>query len=393
MIDELRRDVETVAALQRIRPEGGASDALARVAWSVVAEPGDGVAGALIASLGAEEALRYGLGGSAHGGAQGPPAGTARAQVALREARARWRPRANPRAVRDAIRGAAEVSARLIVPGDAEWPTALDDLDDHAPAALWVRGDAELLSLGRPVSIVGARAASQYGEGVAAEFAGDLAGSGTVVVSGGAYGIDGAAHRAALGVGGGTVAFLAGGVDRAYPAGHQQLFERIRSSGAVVSELPCGAAPTKWRFLSRNRLIAALGMATVVVEAGWRSGSLNTAGHAAALGRPLGAVPGPVTSAASAGCHRLLREYDARCVTSAAEVRELLGDFEVAKISDEHVDPDQVRLLDALSARTARAPHDLAQRAGLSAERVAALLGLLSLDGAAVRTEVGWRRG
>ena len=113
--------------------------------------------------------------------------------------------------------------------------------------------------------------------------------------------------------------------------GTRNLLERIASAGAVVSEVPCGAAPTKWRFLQRNRLIAALGQATVVVEAGWRSGSLNTAGHAAALGRPLGAVPGPVTSAASAGCHRLLREFDARCVTTVDEVMELLGRRGVAR--------------------------------------------------------------
>nr|WP_268748226.1 DNA-protecting protein DprA [Microbacterium sp. CH12i] len=241
------------------------------------------------------------------------------------------------------------------------------------------------------IAIVGARAATPYGEHMASELAGDLAATGTLIVSGGAYGIDGTAHRAALGVGGATVAFLAGGVDRAYPSGHQQLFEKIRGGGAVLSEVPCGTAPTKWRFLSRNRLIAALGGATVVVEAGWRSGSLNTAGHAAALGRPLGAVPGPVTSAASAGCHRLMREYDARCVTNAEEVRELLGLDAKDVTAEERRDPDQIRVLDALSARTARAPRDLARTAGLSEERVAAMLGLLSLDGTAIRTSAGWR--
>ena len=137
---------------------------------------------------------------------------------------------------------------------------------------------------------------------------------GFTIVSGAAYGIDGMAHRAALASGGTTVAFLAGGVDRFYPLGHEALLGRIAEQGAVVAELPCGSAPTKWRFLQRNRLIAAATEATIVLEAGMRSGSLNTAGHAAALGRPLGAVPGPVTSPASAGCHRLLREYDAVCV-------------------------------------------------------------------------------
>ncbi len=183
---------------------------------------------------------------------------------------------ADPRAVRQALRSAFDVGAQLVVPGDANWPVSLDDLGPHAPNALWVRGHADLLVREPRVSMVGARAASSYGEHVAAELSGDLAARGAVVVSGGAYGIDGAVHRAALGVGGATVAFLAGGVDRAYPMGHQRLLQQIAVEGAVVSEPPCGAAPTKWRFLARNRLIAALGQATVVVEAGWRSGSLNS---------------------------------------------------------------------------------------------------------------------
>jgi DNA processing protein len=294
--------------------------------------------------------------------------------------------------VRNALRGAAEVDARLLLPGDRDWPAALDDLGDHAPAVLWVRGEAAHLTACSRVSIVGARAATAYGESIAAELAGDLAATQTVVVSGGAYGIDGAAHRAALGTGGATVAFLAGGADRAYPVGHQQLFDRIRSSGALVSELPCGAAPTKFRFLSRNRLIAALGAATVVVEAGWRSGSLNTAGHASTLARPLGAVPGPVTSAASAGCHRLMREYDAQCVTNAAEVRELMGMDAVDRGAAVTSDPDRTRLLDALSVRTARPPAELARAAGLPPERVRALLGALSLDGEVAEVDGGWRR-
>ena len=132
------------------------------------------------------------------------------------------------------------------------------------------------------------------------------------------------AHRSALAVGGTTMAFLAGGVDRFYPSGHDALLGRIIETGLVLAEAPCGYAPTKWRFLLRNRLIAASAQATVVMEAGWRSGSLNTANHAATLGRPLGVVPGPVTSASSAGCHRLLREYDAVCVTTASEMMELL---------------------------------------------------------------------
>lgn len=394
MIDALLGDADIRDAIRRLRPHDDPAKALGRVAWSVVAEPGDGVAGALISQLGADAALRFALTPEdvAKVGLRAEDGGTSHTQRALGEGRKRWKPRADVRSVRDALHGAEEVAAQLMLPGDSGWPTSMNDLEEHAPVLLWVRGDASHLTSRDPVAIVGARAATSYGDHIASELAGDLAATGSLIVSGGAYGIDGTAHRAALGVGGATVAFLAGGVDRAYPSGHQQLFGRITTMGAVLSEVPCGTAPTKWRFLSRNRLIAALGAATVVVEAGWRSGSLNTAGHAASLGRPLGAVPGPVTSAASAGCHRLLREYDARCVTNAAEVRELLGVTQQLRADEKPTDPDQIRLLDALSYRTSTSPHDLAVRAGLATERVAALLGMLALENVVVRTETGWRR-
>ncbi|MDN3444498.1 DNA-processing protein DprA [Microbacterium sp. APC 3901] len=385
MIDSLTDDAGLRESLDQVRPSEDAGEALARVCWSVLAEPGDGVAGALIGELGALGALRFALG-------TGNAASSEVGNRALADGRARWKTRADVRSVGDAVRGARDVGARLLIPGDTHWPISLDDLGAHAPAVLWVRGDPGLLSAAPRVAIVGARAASGYGEMLAGDFAGELAGGGAVVVSGGAYGIDGAAHRAALGVGGSTIAFLAGGVDRAYPQGHQQLLRRIVETGAVVSEVPCGTAPTKWRFLSRNRLIAAVSDATVVVEAGWRSGSLNTAGHAAALGRPLGAVPGPVTSASSAGCHRLLREYDARCVTTTAEIRELWGGGLIGTSPGPGADPDRSRVLDAMSGRGARAALELSRRSGLAPERVIALLGLLELEGEVVRVEGGWQR-
>lgn len=372
-------------SLRQVRPVDDLDEALARVSWSVLTEPGDGVAGALIAERGAVASLGLAIGG-------GAVASSEVSERALAEGRARWMVRADARSVLDAIRAAAEVGARLLLPGDDLWPRSLDDLGVHAPTVLWVRGDPALLTAPSRVAIVGARAASGYGEMLAGDFAGELAATGTVVVSGGAYGIDGAAHRAALGVSGKTVAFLAGGVDRAYPQGHQQLLRRIVETGAVVSEVPCGTAPTKWRFLSRNRLIAAISDATVVVEAGWRSGSLNTAGHAAALGRPLGAVPGPVTSASSAGCHRLLREYDARCVTTTAEICELWGDAAPGTTVGGATDPDRSRVLDALSSRSARPVLELSRRSGLAPERIGALLGLLELDGIVTRVENGWRK-
>ncbi|OAN43328.1 DNA-processing protein DprA [Microbacterium sp. H83] len=387
MIDALEQDAAVRCAMTAVGREAPSTEELARVAWSVITEPGDGVAGVLIAELGALEALRFAL---RPGTNRGAPSADRRALV---EGLRRWRARADAVAVRQAVEGAQHVGARLVLPGDAAWPAELDDLGPHRPLLLWVRGDAGLLRAEPRAAIVGARAASAYGEVLAAEFAGDLAADGVVIVSGGAYGIDGAAHRAALGVGGPTIAFLAGGVDRAYPQGHQQLLRRVVDSGAVVSEVPCGTAPTKWRFLARNRLIAGISHATVVVEAGWRSGSLNTAGHAAALGRPLGAVPGPVTSAASAGCHRLLREYDARCVTTAAEIRELwAGGVGGATPPGPAADPDQQRLLDAMSRRTPVPATELARRSGLDPERVGSLLGVLELDGIVRRVERGWRK-
>ncbi|KTR93459.1 DNA-binding protein [Microbacterium testaceum] len=353
----------------------------ARVVWNVIAEPGDGAAGALISAVGPLEALRV---------AATPT------EDEWAAARARWAPRLRPDAVRGALDGARRVGARLVVPGDPAWPSRVDDLGVHAPVALWVRGRAEDQNA-PAVAIVGARAATAYGEGVTADLSADLGASGVTIVSGAAYGIDGAAHRAALSTGARTVAFLAGGVDRPYPRGHEGLLGRIASTGAVWSETPCGTRPTKWRFLSRNRLIAAMADAVVVVEAGWRSGSLNTAAHAATLGRELGAVPGPITSAASAGCHRILREYGGVCVTSAKDVLEMLGcapgpEADAVPSLDEGRTDDTTRVIDSLSTRVARGADEIARRSGLSIAHVQTHLGLAALEGRAVRDDEGrWR--
>lgn len=214
---------------------------------------------------------------------------------------------------------------REIKPGDSEWPARLSDLGDKAPERLFVRGLDITGWFDKSVSIVGARAATSYGEHVAMELANDLSVRGFTIVSGAAYGIDGAAHRATVVSGGRTIAFLAGSVNRMYPAGHMQLGERIMQHGALISENPPGSEPTKHRFLERNRLIAAVSQGSVVIEAGWRSGSLNEAGHAERLGRPLGAVPGPITSPASAGSHRLIREFGATCITSVDDIVAMLN--------------------------------------------------------------------
>ena len=377
----------------------------ARAAWSGIAEPGDRLAGVLVGQLGAVEALRTVLTAPTVDGLLGRLRDGGASDVQeqhVDDALARWRPRLEMSATVHAMRQAARVGARLLVPADALWPAGVDDLDEHAPIALWVRGtDAALAAIPRSIALVGARAATGYGEHVTMEASAGLVDRGYAIVSGAAYGIDGMAHRAALASHGQTVAFLAGGVDRFYPSGHDALLTRIVAEGAVISELPCGQAPTKWRFLQRNRLIAAASRATVVLEAGWRSGSLNTAGHASTLGRPLGAVPGPVTSAASAGCHRLIRDFTAVCVTNPDEMAELapldsvptlfaLGDASGIGAADRS--PELTRLFDAISVRSPRPVADIAARAGLSLDAVRALLGALELDGEVAERQKGWVR-
>ncbi|MGP3536472.1 DNA-processing protein DprA [Microbacterium sp. RD1] len=362
--------------LAGVRPADAATpDALARTAWSVVTEPGDGVAGRLLAAYGAVEAADRMFRGALTAVPGVTPA-------ELRAAQERWEPRVEPDAVRTAVDRARRSGVRVIVPGDPEWPARVDDLGEHAPHALWARGRLEGLDDAPAVAIVGARAATGYGDHVTAELAAELAADGITIVSGAAYGIDGVAHRSTLAAGGRTVALLAGGIDRPYPSGHAELLDRIGREGAVVGETPCGTSPTKWRFLARNRLIAALADATVVVEAGLRSGSLNTAAHAASLGRGLGAVPGPVTSAASAGCHRILRSFDGVCVTGADDVREMLG-LASGPPETGPAGPSRelLRLLDAASTRVPRDARELARLSGLGLTEVEALIGIAQLEG------------
>ncbi len=369
----------------------------ARAVWSAAAEPGDRVAGALVRVLGPAGALGW-VDRAARGApdweALPPLAGQDRMRLA--GAAVRWAGRiAAPEPMLDEL---ARAGGALVVPGDDRWPEGFDDLGDGAPFALWCRGE---LPAGPAVAVVGSRASTHYGERVAWELAQGLVGRGVAVVSGGAYGIDAAAHRGALGGGGPTLVVLAGGVDRAYPVGNARLFEEaLDAGGGIAAESPPGSLPTKSRFLQRNRLIAAIAGATVVVEAAWRSGALSTARHAADLLRPVGAVPGPVTSMASAGCHRLLREGAAVCVTDAAEVAELLPGGSPAQdradgagggFDAPDLDPLTVRVHDALSLRTGADVETVARRAGVEVNRARAALGILQMAGLAVRRSDGWR--
>ncbi|MEN4479377.1 DNA-processing protein DprA [Mycolicibacterium cosmeticum] len=297
---------------------------------------------------------------------------------------------------------------RLITPDDDEWPhlafaafgneTVRRKQDGHIPMVLWAVGPARMDDVAdRAAAIVGTRAATAYGEHVAASLAEGLAEQDVAVVSGGAYGIDGAAHRATLAADGCTVAVLAGGIDVPYPSGHSALLHRISQSGLVVTEYPPGVRPARFRFLARNRLVAALGRATVVVEAGLRSGAANTAGWAAAMGRVVCAVPGPVTSSASAGCHVLLRG-GATLVDRAAELVEIVGragefaDIPVhpaAKL-DALSRPERV-VYEALPARGYRSVEQIAVDAALAPESVLGPLALLESSGLVERRDGRWR--
>lgn len=305
----------------------------------------------------------------------------------------------------------AALGGRLVVPEDDEWPAAafgcFAGRPVHgrerlsAPLALWVRGAARLDELGhRSAAVVGARAATGYGEHVAGELGYGLAERGVPVVSGAAHGIDGAAHRGALAADGLTAAVLACGPDRVYPAGHAGLLRAITATGVVLSEYPPGSRPVKHRFLVRNRLIAALSGGTVVVEAGVRSGARSTAALAAALGRPVMAVPGPVTSAMSVGCHLLVRGSDAVLVTRPEEVVEVVGrigddlapELESATRAIDGLSRAELAVHEALPARAARHPERLAREAGVPLAQARAALPLLELRGLVSVHPDGWRR-
>lgn len=300
------------------------------------------------------------------------------------------------------------LGGRLVTPEDDEWPLlafrsfagAPARLRSHAhpPLALWALGPVPLNEVAyRAAAVVGTRAATAYGEYVAGDFAAGLVTRDAAVVSGGAFGIDGAAHRAALAAEGVTVAVLAGGIDVAYPAGHAALLRRVGQDGLLVTEYPPGVRPARHRFLTRNRLVAALAGATVVVEAGARSGAASTAAWAKALGRPVCAVPGPVTSSVSVGCHALLRT-GAHLVTRAEDVIELVGQIgELAPDEprpttplDGLSDPDK-RVYDALPARGARTVEQIAVACGLPPTAVLGPLAMLEVAGLVVRQDGRWK--
>ncbi|WP_085066958.1 DNA-processing protein DprA [Catenuloplanes japonicus] len=368
------------------------ADRLARIALTWLLEPGHLIGWEMVQAFGAPETLWRILNDPAcHSATRNTAAARLSAGDPLQTAE-------------QLLARAGELGARLIIPGDAEWPDQVGDLrtidlrstrervdrDTRPPLCLWVRGPLPLAAtLARSVAVVGARAATEYGQRMASEIGFDLAGKGWTVVSGGAFGIDGAAHRAALRAGGITVAFLACGVDRPYPAGNTAMFEQIAGSGLLVSEWPPGAEPLRHRFLVRNRLIAAVTRGTVVVEAAARSGAVQTLGRAQGIpGRVAMAVPGPVGSVMSVGCHDALRNLPGtRLVTGAADILEEVGAIgdDLAPRPRGHdqdrdsLDEDSARLLEAFPAGRREATADqLSAHTGIDPRTTLRRLALLT---------------
>jgi DNA processing protein len=380
-----------------------ADELLARVTLSVITEPGDKFAGWLLERYKAAEVVtvlkndfNFAELISGQDRIELQESFGDLSQL-FRDARQRWQPRFSQKAVELALAAAARLGARVIVPTGALWPESLSDLHSGAPHCLWLRGDARVLKLAdRSLAIVGSRLASSYGEVVTQEIVSAAVAENLAIVSGGAYGIDAIAHRATLALEGFTIAVLAGGIDRLYPAGNHELLTEIAASNALISEQAPGSSPTKWRFLQRNRLIAALGSATVVVEAGIRSGALNTVNHAKLLERPIGVVPGRIDSPQSTGCHELLRssagQVDAvQLIASPSQAVALaLGEsFSTAATAVKDLSALEKRVLDALGVRALN-EMQIATKAGLTALELQQGLGGLELRGLILRAAKGW---
>jgi DNA processing protein len=384
-----------LVSTQRLTTEDFAS-----AAWTTIVEPGDELAGLLRLTLGANRSLNALIDRATPTQIAAMVMATPQRELALtrfgnlesaiNDALERWLPRLSKTTVENALKVAAISGAKFISTDSADWPSSLSDLGLGMPAGLWVRGD--LGRLGVCASIVGSRTSTPYGAWVCADFVEQLANRSMGTVSGGAFGIDAAVHRSAVALTAPTFAVMAGGVDQFYPSSNADLLRQVVEVGAVLSELPPGARPTRWRFLQRNRIIAALGRATIVVEAGHRSGAINTANHALSIDRPVGCVPGPINQSTSDGCHRLIRDGLAQLVASPNHLFELLG------AQTEHSPAEQVlgvletRAFDALTQKF-QASKTLLEKAGLTTLELGIALGSLELAGRAERNEQGsWRK-
>lgn len=348
------------------------TDRRARLIISISGEPGDERVGQAVAEFGAAAAVERWLSGY---GAEAMCKSVDRVM--------------NSALIEQAVKSLNSVRGRFITPGDQEWPPSLDDLDVCAPIGLWCTGGGVLSQITKQsLAVVGARSATAYGQRIAHEISVQAATEDVGVISGAAYGIDAAAHRGALVGQGKTVAVLACGVDVAYPVSHRGLLSNITDSGVIVSEAPPGAKPHKHRFLIRNRLIAALSQSTVVVEAALRSGSLSTLNWAHVLSRQTWGIPGPMTSATSAGVHAAIRDNMMKIATS---VDDIFQDFKSPVL------PTQLGLLDgAIVGMLTKGPqstHDLAFHFGAQVDfnDLQGALSLLEIRKIAILTNQGWK--
>ena len=365
----------------------------AAATWSLLCEPGDSVAGMLRRILGVEESLFE----------------IRRAKSAkdilpllhedffrapqfistLEDSLECWQRRLVTVNVDRAIETLKSLDGFLLSSDSPLWPRGLVDLGDSAPSVLWMLGNQNVFETSSTISVVGSRVASSYGLEVTRDLVSAAVRNGFVTISGGALGIDACAHKSALLAGGRTIAVMAGGLDRLYPPRNLDLFEEIKVTGAVISEMPPGTAPARWRFLQRNRLIAAIGQATVVVEAGFKSGSINTAGHANELDRPVGAVPGPINSTRSAGCHRLIKERRAELICTPEDLEELLGVRNQSLTTNTGLSGSQTRVLDSFGYFE-QGTERVAAISGMTLSEAGFALESLARLGLVIPTSSGW---
>jgi DNA processing protein len=311
----------------------------------------------------------------------------------LARAYERWGPRYQTGLLEKLVKDAIRSDMQLMLPSDSLWPERLNDLGAYSPTLLWYRGHIDSFEkLDRTLGVIGSRVVSGYGQKITAEVSALAVNEGATVISGGALGVDAIAHRVALSQAGLTLGLMAGSLDNLYPAGNWQLFDEIGSRGLLLSEMAPGSKPTRWRFLQRNRLIAALSDAVVVTEAGWRSGSINTVNHANELGRRVFAVPGPITSPTSAGCNRIIRDHSAEILVEVNDLPVEIGWRSSDPENLEILGNLEKRLLDSMT-NTANDLPTLAKDSGLSVfEAQMAIGGLQLADLVQQQGSLGWKR-
>ena len=400
-----------------IRPEVAAelgpaerTEASAMVALSLLCEPGDRVPGFLLgADISAEGLVREICAGSsaASVAANFGPSVVQQLSDELetdwpsiwKAALERWKPRAIKTDLLDALEFMGNRGSGLSVPhritfrGAADYPELLSDLGPGSPYALWMAGQTELLDSPSRVSIVGTRLASHYGREVTADLATVAAQSGITTVSGGAFGIDAVVHEVAAALGAPTVSVMAGGLANLYPRSNLSLFKSLVPNGVLISENVPTVVPAKWRFLARNRLIAALGQATILVEAGATSGATSTGRHAVGLGRTVAVVPGQIGSSRSVGCHDFINEFPGlvRVVARPHDIRELAGLGAQIQVTADGLGSLEKRALDTFNLRPIEA-WEVQRLSGLTVRELRIALGSLETQGLISRSGTAYVR-